>query len=55
MAGKGRILRWTRRRRCTGALAKVLDAQGGTITIRHVLRPLVVVMAGANEIDPYKD
>jgi tRNA-splicing ligase RtcB len=36
-------------------LAKVLEAQGDTITIRHVLQPLVVVMAGANEIDPYKD
>ena len=36
-------------------LAKVLEAQGDTITIRHVLPPLVVVMAGANEIDPYKD
>ena len=36
-------------------LAKVLEAQGDTITIKHVLQPLVVVMAGANEIDPYKD
>jgi tRNA-splicing ligase RtcB len=36
-------------------LAKVLAAQGDTITIKHVLQPLVVVMAGANEIDPYKD
>jgi tRNA-splicing ligase RtcB len=36
-------------------LAKVLEAQGDTITVRHVLQPLVVVMAGANEIDPYKD
>jgi tRNA-splicing ligase RtcB len=36
-------------------LAKVLAAQGETITIKHVLQPLVVVMAGANEIDPYKD
>jgi tRNA-splicing ligase RtcB (3'-phosphate/5'-hydroxy nucleic acid ligase) len=36
-------------------LPKVLEAQGDTITIRHVLQPLVVVMAGANEIDPYKD
>lgn len=36
-------------------LGKVLEAQGDTITIQHVLQPLVVVMAGANEIDPYKD
>jgi tRNA-splicing ligase RtcB len=36
-------------------LPKVLQAQGDTITIKHVLQPLVVVMAGANEIDPYKD
>ena len=36
-------------------LTKVLDAQGETIRVRHVLQPLVVVMAGAGEIDPYKD
>jgi len=36
-------------------LEKVLDAQGSTINILHVLTPLVVVMAGANEFDPYKD
>ncbi|HEX8394542.1 MAG TPA: RtcB family protein, partial [Longimicrobium sp.] len=36
-------------------LPKVLEAQGGTIHIEHVLRPLIVVMAGAGEIDPYKD
>jgi tRNA-splicing ligase RtcB len=36
-------------------LEKVLKAQGDTIAVRHVLRPLVVVMAGAGEIDPYKD
>ena len=36
-------------------LTKVLDAQGDTITVKHVLTPLVVVMAGAGEIDPYKD
>lgn len=32
-----------------------LTAQGPTITVEHVLRPLVVVMAGENEFDPYKD
>ena len=36
-------------------LPDVLAAQGPTIEIEHVLRPLVVVMAGADEYDPYKD
>ncbi|MBK8246724.1 MAG: RtcB family protein [Gemmatimonadetes bacterium] len=36
-------------------LPEVLAAQAGTIEIEHTLRPLVVVMAGANEFDPYKD
>lgn len=36
-------------------LPEVLTAQGGTIEIEHVLKPLIVVMAGANEFDPYKD
>jgi tRNA-splicing ligase RtcB len=36
-------------------LASVLAAQQGTIEILHTLRPLVVVMAGAEEFDPYKD
>lgn len=36
-------------------LPDVLAAQGGTIQIEHVLTPLVVVMAGDNEYDPYKD
>jgi tRNA-splicing ligase RtcB len=36
-------------------LPAVLEAQGGTIEVLHVLRPLVVVMAGASEFDPYKD
>jgi tRNA-splicing ligase RtcB len=36
-------------------LTKVLAEQGPTIEVKHVLHPLVVVMAGANEIDPYKD
>jgi tRNA-splicing ligase RtcB len=36
-------------------LPDVLAAQGKTITVEHVLRPLIVVMAGANEFDPYKD
>jgi tRNA-splicing ligase RtcB len=33
----------------------VLAAQEGTVEILHTLRPLVVVMAGAEEVDPYKD
>ena len=36
-------------------LPDVLDAQEGTVEVLHTLRPLVVVMAGANELDPYKD
>jgi tRNA-splicing ligase RtcB len=36
-------------------LPAVLAAQGDTVQIEHELRPLVVVMAGANEFDPYKD
>lgn len=36
-------------------LPEVLEAQGDTIEVLHTLRPLVVVMAGANEFDPYKD
>jgi tRNA-splicing ligase RtcB len=36
-------------------LPEVLTAQGATIDVLHTLRPLIVVMAGANEFDPYKD
>ena len=36
-------------------LPDVLAAQGPTIEIVHTLRPLVVVMAKAEEFDPYKD
>ncbi len=36
-------------------LPDVLAAQGETVEVLHTLRPLVVVMAGANEFDPYKD
>ena len=36
-------------------LPDVLAAQHGTIDVLHTLRPLVVVMAGADEFDPYKD
>lgn len=36
-------------------LTDVLKAQGDTVTVLNVLKPLIVVMAGANEFDPYKD
>jgi tRNA-splicing ligase RtcB len=36
-------------------LPEVLQAQGPTIEVVHTLRPLIVVMAGENEFDPYKD
>jgi tRNA-splicing ligase RtcB len=36
-------------------LPDVLEAQGDTVRVLHTLTPLVVVMAGANELDPYKD
>jgi len=36
-------------------LPDVLAAQETTIEVVHTLRPLIVVMAGANEFDPYKD
>jgi tRNA-splicing ligase RtcB (3'-phosphate/5'-hydroxy nucleic acid ligase) len=36
-------------------LPDVLAAQKGTIEVLHTLRPLIVVMAGADLFDPYKD
>lgn len=36
-------------------LADVLAAHAGTLTVRHVLQPIGVIMAGEGEIDPYKD
>jgi tRNA-splicing ligase RtcB len=36
-------------------LPDVVAAQEGTVKVMHVLTPLVVVMAGADEFDPYKD
>jgi tRNA-splicing ligase RtcB len=36
-------------------LPSVLDAQKGTIEVLHTLKPLIVVMAGADLYDPYKD
>ena len=36
-------------------LPDVLAAQEGTVEVLHTLEPLIVVMAGADEVDPYKD
>ena len=36
-------------------LPEVLKAQKGTVEIVHTLRPLIVVMAGPDLFDPYKD
>lgn len=36
-------------------LPDVLAAQGETVRVLHTLTPIVVVMAGENEFDPYKD
>lgn len=36
-------------------LPDVLREQGDTIQVLHTLTPLIVVMAGAEEFDPYKD
>jgi tRNA-splicing ligase RtcB len=36
-------------------LRSVLDAHANTIEIAHTLTPRIVVMAGADEFDPYKD
>jgi tRNA-splicing ligase RtcB len=36
-------------------LDEVLAAHAGTVRVRHRLRPLVVVMAGEGEVDPYRD
>jgi tRNA-splicing ligase RtcB len=36
-------------------LPDVLAAQRGTVEVLHTLRPLIVVMAGPDLFDPYKD
>lgn len=36
-------------------LQQVLDAHAETIEVMHVLKPIGVCMAGADEFDPYKD
>jgi tRNA-splicing ligase RtcB len=40
---------------CYKRLSEVLAYHDNTIDILHVLRPIGVAMAGANEFDPYKD
>jgi Uncharacterized protein family UPF0027. len=40
---------------CYKRLPEVLAAHGDAIRILHMLKPLGVAMAGANEFDPYKD
>ena len=36
-------------------LPEVLAEHAGTIKIEHTLRPFIVVMAGADVFDPFKD
>ena len=36
-------------------LPEVLAAQQGTVEVLHTLKPLIVVMAGPDLFDPYKD
>ena len=40
---------------CYRRLSDVLVAQGDTIEVLVVLSPVIVVMAGENEFDPFKD
>lgn len=40
---------------CYKRLNEVLSHHDGTIEIEHILTPVGVAMAGANEFDPYKD
>lgn len=40
---------------CYRRLPDVLAAHGDTVKVVHTLTPLIVVMAGADEFDPYKD
>lgn len=36
-------------------LQGVLDSHAETIEVMHILKPIGVCMAGADEFDPYKD
>lgn len=40
---------------CYKRLDKVLEHHAETVDVLHILEPLIVVMAGAGEVDPYKD
>jgi len=40
---------------CYRRLTDVLAAQGDTIEVLEILSPVIVVMAGENEFDPFKD
>jgi tRNA-splicing ligase RtcB len=40
---------------CYKRLTDVLDAHSNSIRIQHTLTPIGVAMAGAGEVDPYKD
>ena len=58
VAGKGIVLRGggaDEAPECYKRLPEVLEHHAGTIKILHRLRPIGVAMAGANEVDPYKD
>ena len=58
LAGRGVILRGGGLDEAPQAyrrLPDVLAAQEGTVEVLHTLTPLIVVMAGADEFDPYKD
>jgi tRNA-splicing ligase RtcB len=58
LAGRGVVLRGGGLDEAPQAyrrLPEVLAAQEGTVDVLHTLRPLVVVMAGADEFDPYRD
>lgn len=58
LAGKGVILRGggvDESPHVYRRLPDVLAAQGSTIRVLHTLSPLIVVMAGADVRDPYKD
>jgi tRNA-splicing ligase RtcB len=58
VAGRGVVLRGgglDEAPHASRRLPEVLGAQGDTIEVVHTLRPLIVVMAGADQFDPYKD
>ena len=40
---------------CYKRIEDVLAEHADTIEIKEVLKPIIVCMAGANEVDPYRD